>query len=98
MDKYTEVRENLILTYHGKDNFYGNRKDCDRTDITVHQITSAIAFGVAGFAGNRRMIKTYKGVTVVYKVDKDGKNVVITYYKAGAKKKYKNKRRKSLTY
>lgn len=98
MDKLQEVKSNLVLTYHSKDNYYGNRVGYDRTDISIHQVASAIAYGQLGFAGHRRYKVTHKGLTVLYKKDQDGKYVIITYYKRKPRNKYKNKSKKLLTY
>jgi len=80
MEKYEDIRSNLVFTKHGKDNLYGQRKGTDRSDITIHQIVLAIQKGVLSFCGHKRFGKTYKGVKVIYKKDAKGKYVVITYY------------------
>lgn len=87
-DKYYEIRNNLVLTYHSRDNLYGNRNDCDRTDISIHQIVMCILNGMIGFCGNKRMKKTYKGIETIYKRDKAGKYVIITYYRVNKNKNY----------
>lgn len=98
MESYRKIRDNLVFTYHSKDNLKGNRIDSDRTDITIHQIVLAIQRGIVGFCGSRRMKKTYKGVEVIYKRDSQGKYVVITYYRKYRKNKYRNNYKKVLTY
>ncbi|WP_405101632.1 hypothetical protein [Oceanobacillus sp. FSL H7-0719] len=90
MESYKEIRDKLVLTYHSKDNLHGKRIDCDRTDISVHQVVMAIQRGIISFCGNRRFGKTYKGVKVVYKVDRNtGEYVVITYYRVRKNKSKK---------
>lgn len=94
-DKYIQVRDNLIFTFHGKDNIMGTRTDNqNRTDIPLHMIVSCICYGIAGFAGSKRFKKTLRNLEVIYKLDKETdpdnvKYVVITYYRVN-KKKYLN--------
>ena len=84
-DRYLEVRSKLVLTNHSKDNFQGYRGDKDnRTDIQIYKIVNCILKGQLSFAGHLRMMKTFKGIVVIYKRDNDGNYVVITYYKTGS--------------
>lgn len=97
MDSYDNIRNNLVLTYHSKENLYNKRCDgVDRSDISIHEIVMSIWKGrISSFAGHRRMMKTYRGVTVLYKVDEEGKYVVITYYRVPS---YKNKKVKKFSW
>lgn len=93
MDKVKEIADKLVLTDHAK-----QRRE-DRSYISRNQIIEAIAFGQHNFAGNLRYKKFYKGIYVVYKVDRDGNYVVISFYPPKKSSKNRgNKRKKSLVF
>lgn len=84
--KYKEIKENLVLTYHGKDNLHERRPH-----IRVDDVVKAIAWGNLGFAGHRRYKSTdfKNNIEVIWKRDREtGEYVVITYYRI-SKNKYK---------
>ena len=90
---YTDIRNNLIFTHHGRDNLQGQRYDGDdRTGISPHRIATCILLGKFRFAGHLQK-KEFKGVTVLYRIDKSDPDnflyIIITYYWTKSKNKYK---------
>lgn len=94
MDKsFKNVRSRLLLTSHGRDNLYGNRKDAaDRSDISLNAISNTISKGIIGFSGSKKFKSTYKDIEVIWKYDKEKDLfVIITYYD---KRQFNNKCRR----
>lgn len=83
MTTYHDVQSKLVLTHHGEDNYRWRRNN-----IPLRDVIRCIADGELGFAGGNNRYKSthYKlGVEVIWKKSKDGKYVVITYYKINPK-------------
>ncbi len=87
--QYIHIWNNLVLTDHGEENFYERRPD-----IPLKQVVLAIVFGKKNFAGDSRsrIMVYHRGLKVLYKIDENGKYVIITYYRTRKVKKHNNKK------
>ncbi len=87
--KYIHIWDNLVFTDHGEDNLHNRRPDISKKEIVL-----AILFGKKNFAGstNCRIMVYHKGLKVLYKIDSQGKYVVITHYRTRSAKRQNNKK------